>query len=239
LLKYQETLNVLPKGYDASFTHSSTLLESFDAESDLLVLIERYRTGPFRPVPHMYEPIAHDELDVVFGIDLRKWADLWGSPAVAVGSGGDGNYEKKGELVPPVYSALLNGLREAYTRLPSDVERRKAWIYEVPLVAVHHLREALNAVVPGQPIPQELFSHYDAPVIANAIKLWFLELDPPLALWEGWEEFRKLYPAVGSAFKSETETAAEQHIQDVRQALLKLPRVHLYVLDALVTHLKT
>lgn len=73
-------------------------------------------------------------------------------------------------------------------------EKRKSWIYEVPLPAVHHLRESLNAVPFEQPIPAELLAQYDAPVIASAVKLWVLELDPPLALWEGWEEFRKLYP---------------------------------------------
>jgi hypothetical protein len=73
-------------------------------------------------------------------------------------------------------------------------EKRKAWIYEVPLPAVHHLREALNTAAPDKPIPTELLANYDAPVLAAAVKLWVLELNPPLALWEGWEDFRKLYP---------------------------------------------
>lgn len=60
--------------------------------------------------------------------------------------------------------------------------------------AVHHLREALNASGPEKPIPAELLAAYDAPVVAGAIKLWLLELNPPIALWEGWEEMRKLYP---------------------------------------------
>jgi hypothetical protein len=74
-------------------------------------------------------------------------------------------------------------------------EKRKAWIYEVPLASVHHLRESLNGVGPDQPIPKELLAKYDAPVIASAVKLWVLELDPPLTLWEGWDEIRKLYPS--------------------------------------------
>ena len=75
------------------------------------------------------------------------------------------------------------------------IEKRKAWIYDVPLASVHHLRESLNGVDPGQPIPKELLAKYDAPVIAATIKLWVLELDPPLTLWEGWDEIRKLYPS--------------------------------------------
>lgn len=73
-------------------------------------------------------------------------------------------------------------------------EKRKAWIYEVPLTATHHLRESLNGIDPEQPIPADLLAKYDAPVIAGTVKLWILELDPPLATWEGWEDFRKLYP---------------------------------------------
>ena len=74
------------------------------------------------------------------------------------------------------------------------MERCKAWIYEVPLTAVHHLCESLNAVHPEKPIPANIVTKYDAPVLASAVKLWLLELDPPIALWEGWEDLRRLYP---------------------------------------------
>ncbi len=105
--------------------------------------------------------------------------------------------------------------------------------------APHHLREALNVIPPEEPIPAELFTKYDAPVIASTIKLWLLELDPPIALYEGWDEFRKLYPTVGSTAKSEGEVNDEQRYKEVSSSLQKLPRVHLYVLDAVVKHLKT
>ena len=111
---------------------------------------------------------------------------------------------------------MLDAMKAAYSKLPDDsgkncrsppgqiselltsyaqiVERRKAWIYEVPLVAVHHLRETLNAVPPMQDIPDDVLAKYDAPVIASAVKLWVLELDPPLGMYEGWDDLRKLYP---------------------------------------------
>lgn len=122
---------------------------------------------------------------------------------------------------------------------PLPLEKRKAWIYDVPLPALHHLREALNAVPPGQPFSSEMLVKYDAPVLAGCVKLWALELDPPLALWEGWDDIRKLYPTVGSAAKAGGEPSEEQHLQDLQAALQRLPKVHLYVLDALVTHLRT
>ncbi|KAG9312988.1 hypothetical protein JVU11DRAFT_6426 [Chiua virens] len=231
LLQYQGTLANLPKAFEPTLEQSATLIASFQPDSDLTALMERYRTGPFRPVPQLYESVAHDESDVVFGIDLRKWAEGGWS---ALTSG-----EEKNEKIPPVLSALLDSLTESYTKLHNDAEKRKAWIYEVPLPALHHLREALNAVPPGQPFSFEMLSKYDAPVLAGCIKLWALELDPPLALWEGWDEIRKLYPTVGSATKADGEVSEEQHLQDLQMALQRLPKVHLYVLDAIVTHLRT
>ncbi|RDB20844.1 Rho-GTPase-activating protein 8 [Hypsizygus marmoreus] len=232
LLQYQGTLANLPKSLEPSIERSGTLVASYQPESDLTALIERYRTGPFRPDAQVYESVSHDESDVVFGIDLRKWAE-GGWHALTTGE------EKKKELVPPVVTALLQGLTEAYGKLPDDAEKRKSWIYEVPLHAVHHLREAINAIPADQPIPIELITKYDAPVIASAVKLWMLELDPPLALYEGWDDLRRLYPTVGSSAVKGEEQSAEDHIQSLGAALQRLPRVHLYVLDAIVKHLKT
>ncbi|KAG6890096.1 hypothetical protein C0995_012045 [Termitomyces sp. Mi166 len=231
LLQYQGTLANLPKSLEPSLDRQATLVASYQPENDLTALIERYRTGPFRPDPQVYEGVVHDESDVVFGIDLRRWAE-GGWYALTTG-------EEKKESVPLVLTALFEGLQEAYKKLPNDNERRKTWIYEVPLPAVHHLREALNSLPAGQPIAVDLFAKYDAPVIASTIKLWVLELDPPLALYEGWDELRKLYPTVGSSAAKEAEKSHEEHIQNLNVALQRLPRVHLYVLDLMVKHLKT
>lgn len=65
----------------------------------------------------------------------------------------------------------------------------------MPLQAVHHLRESINAVPVGKPISSELLAKYDAPVLASTFKLWMLELDPPLGLWEGWDDIRRIYPS--------------------------------------------
>ena len=65
----------------------------------------------------------------------------------------------------------------------------------MPLSAVHHLRETLNSIPEGQEIPEDILEKYDAPVLAGAVKLWLLELEPPLGLYEAWDEFRKIYPS--------------------------------------------
>ncbi|KAI1796635.1 hypothetical protein LXA43DRAFT_1071262 [Ganoderma leucocontextum] len=212
LTQYQAALAKLSGNYKTSSETVEMLVAAYQPEQDIKVLIERYRTGPFRPVAQVYESISHDENDVVFGIDLRRWADgaYWNAASPG---------ERKEEL-PPVLLALLAALDEAYGRLPNDMEKRKTWIYEVPLPAVHHLRETLNAVPPEEDIPHDLLQKYDAPVLASGVKLWALELDPPLCMYEGWDELRKVYPT------------------DVQAALLKLPKIHLLVLDALIKHLK-
>jgi hypothetical protein len=112
LLQYQGTLANIPKALEPSIERSATLVASYQPDADLTALIERYRTGPFRPVPQLYESLAHDESDVVFGIDLRKWAE-GGWDTLTSG-------EEKKELIPPVLTALLDALNEAYDRLPND-----------------------------------------------------------------------------------------------------------------------
>ncbi|CDO73283.1 hypothetical protein BN946_scf185008.g45 [Trametes cinnabarina] len=230
LTQYYNCLAKVSKSTTESNERVETLIAAYQPEQDIKVLIERCRTGPFRPVPQLYESISHDETDVVFGIDLRRWADsaYWNV---------EGAGERKDEA-PPVLSALLGALLEAYPKLPNDAERRKTWIYEVPLPAVHHLRETLNAVPSMEDVPRDLLQKYDAPVLASGVKLWALELDPPLCMYEGWDEMRKLYPTVGSSANQEMKPSTEQHIMELQAALQKLPKVQLLVLDTIIKHLK-
>lgn len=187
---------------------ASTLIATYQPESDLKALVERYRTGPFRPSAHVYESVLHDGTDVLFGIDLRKWAGDSGWASVRVPE------DEKKDIVPPIFSSLLAALDKAYARLPSDeggyscvlffseqpltnmkLERRRSWIYDVPLPVLHHLREALNAQPLDAPIEPEFFEKVDAPVLAGIIKLWLLELDPPTGTWDGWDDIKKIYPS--------------------------------------------
>jgi len=53
----------------------------------------------------------------------------------------------------------------------------------------------LNSVPDGQDIPVDIFEKYDAPILASGLKLWLLELEPPLGLYDAWDEFRRIYPS--------------------------------------------
>ena len=122
LTQYHAALGKLSENYAASKDKVETLITTFQPEQDVKVLIERYRTGPFRPVAQVYESIAHDESDVVFGIDLRKWADA------AYWSVSSPPGEKK-EEVPPVFASLLGALVEPYPKLPNDMGT--SWYFAV------------------------------------------------------------------------------------------------------------
>lgn len=110
-----------------------------------------------------------------------------------------------------------------------------SWIYEVPLPNVHHLRGVLNALPFDKPVDQAVFESYDPPVLASVLKLWLLELNPPVMMWEGWEEVKKVYPAVGAEKKEQEGESLED---DLKNLLARLPAVSLKVLDAVVKHLR-
>ena len=109
LLQYQGSIANLRKSYDASADRSSTLISAYNPDNDLKALIERYRTGPFRPRAHVFESITHEEGDAVFGIDLRKWAE-----------GGWGTDEVRKDSLPPILTTLLDNLNGAYGDIPDN-----------------------------------------------------------------------------------------------------------------------
>jgi hypothetical protein len=96
------------KSLEPSIERSATLIASYQPELNLTALIERYHTGPFRPYPLIYDSVAHDESDVVFSIDLRKWANGgW----YALIHGEDATSRQP---IPPILTALLAALDVAY-----------------------------------------------------------------------------------------------------------------------------
>lgn len=181
-------------------------VEAFNPEADLKALIEGNRTGPFRPKPLVYESMETDVPEVNFGIDLRKWYGDQGWRTIVRAP------PRPRGAVPDVLEGLISGLQQKYQDVSHDGEissrpcfaqgadqdssdRRKAWLYEVPLVETHVLRNAINDVRLTSDQIAEIAKRFNAPVIAAAIKLWLLELNPPVMGWEGWEDAKGVYPA--------------------------------------------
>ena len=112
LLQFHGTLANLPRALESPLERSASHIAAYLPDSDLSALIERHRTGPFRPQPQVYESVAHEESDVLFGIDLRRWSE-GGWDAL------HGEAQNKPQI-PPVLTALLDGLQQAYSKLPND-----------------------------------------------------------------------------------------------------------------------
>lgn len=116
LREYQRLAAALPAALQPSFETSDLLLDAYSPAADLDALIQRYRTGNFRPQVDTYEPFADGRVDVVFGGDVFRWAESvgWKLP-------GEKEQETEdGELLPPVVRALLARLTAGYPELPDD-----------------------------------------------------------------------------------------------------------------------
>jgi hypothetical protein len=97
-----------------------------------------HRTVLNRAIPAtITESVAHDESDVLFGIDLRRWSEGgWSSL-----HGGTQNKP----LVPPVLTTLLDGLTQAYPELQNDVgESAVLLALEYIVTVVHRETQGLD-----------------------------------------------------------------------------------------------
>jgi hypothetical protein len=59
----------------------------------------------------------------------------------------------------------------------------------------HMLRNAINN--PGMSVEDmvNVIKKFNVPVAAGTVKLYLLELNPPVLGWEGWEDAKAVYPA--------------------------------------------
>lgn len=188
LKHYEEALGKLPKRIADLQAGTALAVEAYNPDADLKALIEGSRTGPFRPRPHIYESVENDAPVVNFGVDLRRWSGetAWKSLVNAPSRAKD--------AIPEVLQALLQAANELGAGLADD-ERRKSWIYEVPLEETHLLRGALNNAELSVEDMVATAKKFNAPIVAGTIKLWLLELNPPVLGWEGWEDAKAVYPS--------------------------------------------
>ncbi|OCF37050.1 GTPase activating protein [Kwoniella heveanensis BCC8398] len=224
LKHYEEALARLPSRLNDLQKSTSLSVEAYNPEADIKALIEGNRTGPFRPHPHIYESLESDIPDVNFGIDLRRWSGEHGWKSLV-----SAPPRPKG-AVPEALEAMLRALNEMYSNVPDD-ERRKSWIYEVPLNETHMLRNAINN--PQIPVDDmvTIIKKFNLPIAAGIVKLYLLELNPPVLGWEGWEDAKAVYPAVGADQERDMTSA-------VTSVLGRLPGSQLYALDAVIKHFR-
>ena len=166
---YNATIAGLNTPLQLSSERSALLGEAYLPSHDLNSVIERYRSGPFRPKPNVWTDFYHEETDVRYGIDLRHWRDT----------------HDKAVKMPDLVEQLLTALHEGYPKRTDDEgirpdhikinhaesvpERRKTWVYEVPLAYTHRLRNSVN--VSNSAINAADVQRFDLPVIASALKV--------------------------------------------------------------------
>ncbi|PKI84418.1 Rho-GTPase-activating protein 8 [Malassezia vespertilionis] len=236
-------------------------------------LISEFRTGPFRPAPVSFKPYYHDEVSATaglstlgFGIDLvalAKGAALAAEEQPALAEHGK---VLTMPTLPPILHALLSALQRSYADkarwLATDgsepssenvhAEKRRIWLYDVPLHVTHALRTKLIEEARAQSseeelwVPDQLLDSVDAPVLAATVKLWALELHTPLLPHSFWDEVAEIYDASAireeTLEKARTEDADRSEIsrpvlQGISGVLARLPKLHLTCLDAIIAHL--
>lgn len=226
-------------------------------------LIYEYKTGPFRPAPTVFRPYYHDDLTAVagaagagFGMDLVSTAK--GAALAAQETSGTA-VPGAMPMLPPVLLALLSALQRSYAErvrwVPRDsdvsdaainAEKRRIWLYDVPLPMTHALRAQLRdhyaALGPAaeNSAPDQLLDAADAPVLAATVRLWLLELDSPLLPYSSWDEVAAIYEAAdvrGAAEGASPSDVTEPILQGVSTVLGRLPKLHLTCVDAFVAHL--
>lgn len=234
-------------------------------------IVHKYRTGSFRPSALVFRPYYHDDMYMVagmtnggFGMDLIAAAKSAVLNAHGTTIPGQGSAAMP--TLPPVFHALLTALERSYaeqsrwvprTGEASDevinAEKRRIWLYEVPLSRTHDLRRKLcdfyasrRGVQDGYSgAPDQMLDAVDAPVLAATVKLWLLELNSPLIMFPLWDELMTIYEAarvrsvsVSEDVRSEERVRSmeEPLLRDLSAVLCRLPKLHLTCLDSLLAH---
>lgn len=83
-----------------------------------------------------------------------------------------------------------------------------------------------------------LLKQSDLPVVAAVVKLFFLELDPPVIPYSAYDSLHSIYPQVAGSAKSDDEADNAGRVEKLKEFLSHLPRVNLHTLDALLRHLR-
>lgn len=187
--------------------------DTMNPESDLLNLIETYKTGPFIPHPRVFDDYFNSLDSVVFGSDLQKRST------------------HDGRSVPKLLSSILIHLDSVYPSMKDDDERINTWLKALsPLAKVHEVRSALND--PKFDITDEVLSKFSPAALAETLKLYLLELPNSLVPNEKYNSLKILYSDYGD------EEKLKERITGLESLLEDLPRPNMATLSYLCDHLR-
>lgn len=218
----------------SSLQRFASLEEKLEPKKSLTRLIYDARTGPYQPEPQVFHPYYHDDSSNLsgagtagFGMDLIAFmrAETLASESGESSGGiraGAGDIHKLGmPAIPLAFMALLVSLERSYDD-PSrwvasksegessasfaNGEKRKSWIYEVPLLNTHICREAIISHLLGKSVPgadvgaglETKLKRFDPPTLASTAKLWAMELTNSLITSDLWDSVDNTYRAAAS-----------------------------------------
>ncbi|KAL4788226.1 hypothetical protein BJX76DRAFT_201077 [Aspergillus varians] len=200
--------NVIPN-LQSTVDHMMLYQETIQPLGDLRYLLENYRTGGFVPKVQSYENYYGSVEDQIFGVDLEARARA----------------DRK--RVPIIATTLLTYLDNCYPELEGDDSRRAIWLFDVPLGATHHLRNALNNRKGDY---FEVLQKYEIPVVASVLKLYLLELPDSLVSSQVYDIIKTIYSTTAN------ETTEEGRIKVLQSTLGQLRLNNIATLDAIMTH---
>ncbi|KAH2760287.1 hypothetical protein KXV52_004882 [Aspergillus fumigatus] len=200
--------NVIPN-LQSTVDHMMLYQETIQPLGDLRYLLENYRTGGFVPRVQAYENYYGSVEEQNFGVDLEARARA----------------DRK--RVPILVTTLLTYLDNCYPELEGDEARRAIWLYDVPLAATHHLRNALNN---SKADYNEILQKYDIPIVASVLKLYLLELPDSLVSSQVYEIVKTIYSTTAH------ETTEDGRIKVLQSTLGQLRLNNIATLDAIMTH---
>lgn len=215
----------------SSLQRSSSLEKRLDPKKSLTHLIYEARTGPYQPEPQVFHPYYHDDSSNLsgagtagFGMDLIAFmraetlASESGESSGGIRAGAGDSHKLGMPAIPLAFMALLASLERLYDD-PSrwkvkgessasivNGEKRKSWIYEVPLLNIHICREAIISHLLGKSVPgadvgaglETKLKRFDPPTLASTAKLWAMELTNSLITSDLWDSVDNTYRAAAS-----------------------------------------
>ncbi|PLN76435.1 hypothetical protein BDW42DRAFT_20980 [Aspergillus taichungensis] len=200
--------NVIPN-LQSTVDHMMLYQETIQPLGDLRYLLENYRTGGFVPRVQAYENYYGSVEDQNFGVDLEARARA----------------DRK--RVPILVTTILTFLDNRYPDLEGDEARRGIWLYNVPLAATHHLRNALNNSTADY---RDVLEKFEVPVAASVLKLYLLELPDSLVSSQVYDIVKTIYSTTAH------ETTEEGRIKVLQSTLGQLRLNNIATLDAIMTH---
>lgn len=200
--------NVIP-GIHSTVDKMLLYQETIQPLSDLRFIVESYCTGQFAPKVFTFENYYNLASEQTFGVDLELRS----------------RQDKK--RVPNIVSTILSYMDDRYPEIADDKTRQNIWTQEVPLSAIHHLRQGINT---GEPIQKEKLQFYETPIVANALKLFLLELPDSLIPSSIYDIIKTIYQTHG------TDEDARTRIFALQNTLSQLKVTNIATLDAICTH---